>query len=109
MEEAAMTAPVLFVAHPGHELRLHHWLELTRPVVAVLTDGSGSTGVSRVPSTLAVLQATGARAAPVMGEVTDRDVYEAVMRCDVEKAAALTVHLASVFAAADFVVVDSWE
>jgi hypothetical protein len=104
-----MTSPVLFVAHPGHELRLHHWLELAHPEVAVLTDGSGSTGVSRVPSTLAVLQATGAQAASVMGEVTDRDVYQAVMRCDVEAVAALTLRLANVFAPASFVVVDSWE
>jgi hypothetical protein len=104
-----MTPPVLFVAHPGHELRLHGWLELAHPEVAVLTDGSGSTGVSRVPSTLAVLESTGAHAASVMGEITDRDVYQAVMRCEVEEAAALTLRLASVFAAAEFVVVDSWE
>ena len=32
---------VLVVAHPGHELRVHGWLELARPTVCILTDGSG--------------------------------------------------------------------
>jgi hypothetical protein len=43
------------IAHPGHELRVHHWIERTRPLVFVLTDGSGHTGVSRLASTTAVL------------------------------------------------------
>ena len=34
----------LIVAHPGHELRVHHWMELARPLVLVLTDGSGRQG-----------------------------------------------------------------
>jgi hypothetical protein len=29
----------LVVAHPGHELRVFHWLRLARPCVFVLTDG----------------------------------------------------------------------
>src|SRR5207302_1404403 len=29
----------LLVAHPGHELRVHGWLERERPLVFVLTDG----------------------------------------------------------------------
>src|SRR5438034_752023 len=28
----------LFIAHPGHELLVHGWLELVRPFVFVLTD-----------------------------------------------------------------------
>ena len=30
----------LIVGHPGHELRVHAWLGLARPVVSVLTDGT---------------------------------------------------------------------
>jgi hypothetical protein len=101
--------PALFVAHPGHELRLHRWLELSHPDVYVLTDGSGSAGYSRVPSTLAVLDATGARAGSVMGEVTDHEIYQAVMHRDVVAAVSITLRLAAAFVDADFVVVDSWE
>ncbi|CAN7202316.1 hypothetical protein LJR219_000551 [Phenylobacterium sp. LjRoot219] len=32
----------LAVAHPGHELRLAKWVELTRPTVFILTSGSRS-------------------------------------------------------------------
>lgn len=30
----------LVVAHPGHELLVHHWMETAKPLVLVLTDGS---------------------------------------------------------------------
>jgi len=101
--------PALFVAHPGHELRLHRWLELAHPDVYVLTDGSGSAGYSRVPSTLAVLDAIGARAGSVMGAVTDHEMYRAVMHCDVAATVNVTLRLADAFVDADFVVVDCWE
>lgn len=39
---------LLVIAHPGHELRLLGWLRKTRPLIAILTDGSGSTGQSRI-------------------------------------------------------------
>src|SRR4051794_29308473 len=50
----------LVVAHPGHELRVHGWIEAVRPLVHVLTDGSGSSGRSRLESTRRVLGPTGA-------------------------------------------------
>src|SRR5260221_8686768 len=55
------TRPALIIAHPGHELRVHRWLEKTRPLVLVLTDGSGRTAQSRLASTTRILkQAAGA-------------------------------------------------
>lgn len=48
---SASTTPgrsLLVIAHPGHELRLYGWMKQTAPLVVVLTDGSGSTGISRV-------------------------------------------------------------
>jgi hypothetical protein len=65
----------LVVAHPGHELRLHHWLELTQPVVFVLTDGSGHTGQSRLASTTGVLAAAAARPGSIYGRFTDAGLY----------------------------------
>src|SRR6266699_30347 len=41
----------LVIAHPGHELRVHAWVELAQPLAFVLTDGSGHTGQSRLAST----------------------------------------------------------
>ncbi len=69
----------LVIAHPGHELRVHGWLETTRPTVCVLTDGSGRKGRSRLGSTDRILEAAGARPAPVYGPFSDGEFYAAVL------------------------------
>ena len=69
----------LVVAHPGHELRVFHFLERGRPLVAVLTDGSGSLGVSRLDHTTRLLQETGATRSAVYGRFTDREAYAHLM------------------------------
>lgn len=72
----------LVIAHPGHELRVHHWLETARPEVWVLTDGSGRTGRSRVDSTTRVLRATGSVAGAVYGQMSDGNLYHALLNFD---------------------------
>jgi hypothetical protein len=72
----------LIIAHPGHELRVHGWLEEALPSVCVLTDGSGRTQRSRLDSTTAVLKAAGAAPGPVYGEMTDVELYAAVLDYD---------------------------
>lgn len=74
----------LVVAHPGHELRLHGWLELARPTVLVLTDGSGGAGRSRLDSSRRLLAATGARPGPLFGPLTDDALYAALLGGDLE-------------------------
>lgn len=70
---------VLCVAHPGHELRVHGWLSRARPLVFVLTDGSGRSGVSRLEYTRSVLEGAGALPANVFGRFSDREAYEALL------------------------------
>ena len=72
----------LVAAHPGHELRIHGWLERARPTVFLLTDGSGSTRESRVESTRRVLRDAGATEGAVFGRFPDRRFYEAVRSRD---------------------------
>ena len=72
----------LVVAHPGHEISLHGWLERVKPVVFVLTDGSGQRGVSRLSSTTRVLERAGARRGPVYGRFTDGRIYDALLAGD---------------------------
>ncbi|MCU1246578.1 MAG: uncharacterized protein JWN02_2488 [Acidobacteria bacterium] len=101
----------LFVAHPGHELRLHGWLELVSPVTFVLTDGSGHTSTSRLPSTTRLLKACGARPGSIYGRFSDRDVYRAILDRQVETFAATVSELAAELETegVTHVVADSWE
>ena len=73
---------MLFIAHPGHELRVLGWVERERPLVAILTDGSGAHGRSRVASSAALLARLGAVPAPVFGRMTDRAFYDALLSGD---------------------------
>jgi hypothetical protein len=84
----------LVVAHPGHELRVHGWLERERPEVFVLTDGSGSTGQSRVPSTAEVLRRAGARPGSVFGRFSDSELYEVILDGRIEVLTGLARELA---------------
>jgi len=92
------SSSVLIVAHPGHELRAHAWLEQARPLVFVLTDGSGHTGVSRLPSTCEVLRRAGARPGPVLGRFSDRALYEVVLDGRIGVLTALAQEIAVVLA-----------
>ena len=69
----------LIIAHPGHELRVHGWLELARPTSFVLTQGDGPGGVSRLRSTTNVLARTGAPVGGVYGMLKDREIYSALL------------------------------
>jgi hypothetical protein len=89
----------LVSAHPGHELRVHGWLERERPEVFVLTDGSGSTGKPRVASSAALLARAGARPGSVFGRFSDRELYEIILDGRIEPLAALAHELAGAFAA----------
>jgi hypothetical protein len=72
----------LIVAHPGHELLLHHWLERARPIVCSLTDGSGSQAQDRSARSRQIIQRTGAQVGPVFGAHTDRAWYGAILAGD---------------------------
>lgn len=73
---------VLVIGHPGHELRVFHWLEIMRPAVFVITDGSGRSGRSRLPSTTRILDQVGASRGSFYGPVTDSAAYAAILNHD---------------------------
>jgi len=74
----------LVIAHPGHELRAYQWLRLTRPLCFVLTDGSGGSGKSRLDSTTTLLEQNGARMGCIYGRLTDREIYSAIIKGEVD-------------------------
>lgn len=92
LERMISLPAALIVAHPGHELRLYRWLEIVRPHVFVLTDGSGS-GPSRIGSTLELLHDVGSMAGPVSSLFTDREIYRLMLNDDVDPIVAATLEI----------------
>jgi hypothetical protein len=77
--ENSNSRSLLLIGHPGHELRLYGWIAQTRPLVCILTDGSGSDGLPRVDATLAVLRDLGAPVGAICARLTDRAIYQHVL------------------------------
>ena len=76
------TSSALIVAHPGHEMRLHCWLAKARPVVFILTDGSGRSQLSRLDSTTNYLREIGVERGSLYGRFSDRKIYQSLLRHD---------------------------
>jgi hypothetical protein len=66
----------LIVAHPGHELRVFHWMEKHKPLYFCITDGSGREGKSRTGSTAKLLEGVGATEGSIFGRYTDLEIYQ---------------------------------
>ncbi|HEX2254820.1 MAG TPA: hypothetical protein VHQ65_16265 [Thermoanaerobaculia bacterium] len=102
---------LLVVAHPGHELRVHAWLEMARPEVWVLTDGTGHGAPNRLPSTRRRLHGAAARPGPVFGAFSDRAAYDMLLAGEVGPWAAIARRLAERLTSeeAPYVVADALE
>lgn len=101
----------LVVAHPSHELRIHGWLEQTRPYVCILTDGAGRSGEPRLSRTSEVLDRVGATRGTIYGRLNDLEVYNAILNGDSELFAGLVEELCEVLVAEqiEYVVGDAAE
>ena len=101
----------LVVGHPGHELMVHGWLEATRPLVFVLTDGSGRTNQSRLGSTTKILERAGAQTGSIYGRLTDAAAYAAILNHELDLFINLAGELAVEFVQEqiDFVAGDALE
>jgi hypothetical protein len=73
---------ILVIAHPGHELRIFRWMETTRPVVSILSDGSGGDQTSRTAYSTASIRAAKAECGPVFGRFSDKHWYSAMLAKD---------------------------
>ena len=90
------TKSLLVIAHPGHELRLHRWMELRRPDVFIITDGSGSTGIPRGNSSRALIEGMGAVLLPGSCSIPDQRLYEALRLQDAEFFRALALRIGTI-------------
>jgi len=85
----------LVIAHPGHELRVYGWLEVARPVVCILTDGSGSSGLSRLHRSHSIITQVGSRPGGIWGRFTDAAVYTAILESNADLFCRLVDELAA--------------
>lgn len=86
-------------------------MEAVRPLVFVLTDGSGSRAEGRLHSTTLVLERTGARPGSIYGRMSDRTLYAAVLERRFDVFIRMTDELAEALCAAnvEYVVGDATE
>ncbi|MCM3873830.1 MAG: hypothetical protein ND895_24340 [Pyrinomonadaceae bacterium] len=108
---SADTRTALVVGHPGHELLVHGWLEVTRPLVFVFTDGSGRSNQSRLASTTKVLNQTGATPGCIYGRLTDAEGYAAILNHDFDLFVGLARELCAALVAeqVEYVAGDAFE
>lgn len=71
----------LVIARPGHELGVHGWLEIARPLTFVISRGDRHQRL-RLASTASVLNRAGACPGPVFGRLDDQDIYTALLQSD---------------------------
>lgn len=95
----------LVIGHPGHELRVHSWIEGARPLTFVLTDGSGHAEQPRLASTTSVLEPTGAERGSIYGAMSDRKLYRAILDADHATFARLAERLAAAILEAEVTMV----
>jgi hypothetical protein len=103
--------PALVAGHPGHELKVFGWMSQHAPRVYLVTDGSGRHGVSRTPSTAAVIAGLQAPPGEVFGFLSDAEIYDAMLQKDVPLFIGLVDELAGSFVRhqIDFVAGDAAE
>ena len=89
------------VAHPGHELVVHRWMELHRPLYFCLTEGSGGAGSARIGSTDTLLQRIGATPGPIYGRFSDKEAYRLLLDGRVDVFVGLVDELAESLDGAD--------
>ncbi|QLE58783.1 hypothetical protein [Nostoc sp. TCL26-01] len=90
----------LIIAHPGHEIRVHGWLELACPMVFILTDGSGSSQEPRLNSTTKILNKINAKPSNIYGRFSDREIYQAILNHDFNLFIKLTEELVDILSQA---------
>lgn len=87
--------PALVIGHPGHELRVHRFLEDLTPRVYILTDGSGFDKKSRVYNTRKILERAGCTLSEFAGVFSDREMYNLILNQDMAVLSKLVYDMAA--------------
>jgi len=83
----------LVIAHPGHEVLVHGWMEQAHPLVFVLTSGVDDA----IATTAKIVAQAGAQRSDMFGRCTDRGLRQAMMMGERDRFHAFVQELADVF------------
>ena len=84
-----MKRGALIIAHPAHLLQILAWYEIMKPVVYLLTDGSGRAGIPHHEPIAKWLEENGGEQGPLFGRFTDRQIYDALLEENLDFFAAI--------------------
>lgn len=101
--------PLVFAAHPGHELLIYGWLRRARPRVLILTDGSGYTAVPRIEASRRLLDSMDVPAGNLFGRFSDQEMYAGILGGDVDLITGIVREVANELEGASSVVADASE
>lgn len=71
--------PVLILGHPGHELRVFHWVETVKPRVYLLTKGARRNGHYRIQSTTDLLEKYHVPRGSLYGPWGSQEIYGLIL------------------------------
>ena len=69
-------------AHPGHELKIYSYLKILKPIVVILSDGSGHSDQSRVYQSLEIIQDIDCTPSALFGNFSDKYFYDKILNQD---------------------------
>jgi hypothetical protein len=95
-----MSRPILAIAHPGHELRIWHWVTQQKPLTFILTDGGGLQGQARLDQSAHLLDGAGCLRGEWFGAFLDTEIYAMILDKDGAALAPLVLQLQHAMGAA---------
>ncbi len=84
----------IIVGHPGHELMVYRWIELSQPTYFCLTEGSGGSSTSRLQTSTNILDSLGVKRGTVVGRYSDKELYRFITEGKTEVFIGLVCELA---------------
>lgn len=84
----------VILGHPAHVLRIYRFIEIYKPIIYIITDGSGSKGASRLDHVTRIIKACEAKTSRLTCRFTDADIYSVIRKGDTETLRALVEEIA---------------
>lgn len=68
----------VILGHPAHVLRIYRFIEIYKPIIYIITDGSGSKGESKLDHVTRIIEDCGASTSRLTCRFTDAEMYRVI-------------------------------